>query len=662
MSITTNVLALILGSNAPSGSFVFSANNPDIRRKFVFSTTGVNGSYNGSGSIVVRSAASRGGTVNNLMVAFSMNVDPNEYRVNRFLDVMYIRGVTGPTSLYIEEITGVALDYEYSQPTYNELIKIESISAINSNSCSNNIQYTVITNHPISKYRIGAGNIISSGGTVFTIDSVRDVSFTLRVFNTPGFSDEYDTQFVNAANTASNITGEVDYIASGAIVSILHDGSNVVAPKYSINGIDFFDSPIFSKLQTGEYDLYVLDGFGCLKMSTEKLIVDTETFFSQSGTVFFPRANTFHWASDEDVNFCDNYPRLSNTLSFMERGLNLDVFKHLVQHCDTVTNQFTSSYSNHRAFIKTCSGSTEISVFKITDNRIKTISLDSYRRNYEGKLSYAFDNSVPSYVSKGSFITIRDESIDVLHKIQDIVYNEEFPNGVIVFNELYVNGSGANAATYSYELDPYDYFEIRFDASTLDGDYYLEMQAGSGSFMRSWFSEVFNVQKKHEETFFIESSNSENNQIFYNGETPIKHFMRLPYERTKVLLTGSEVEDLITDTKRVHKEGRVDRAWRFILREFPTAIADKLEFMLVQDQVFVDGEPYVTPSYEAEVIGQTNIYRVTFEMFESGDILNTNSKRDLLINSQAGFIRANGDGTGLIGGGGDSFILNNGGE
>ena len=538
-----------------------------------------------------------------------------------------------------------------------EKIRILSIDPVDSGTCSDIVGLRVRTSSNIESYAVETGSNpihdqISTDD--FVVSVPRNLPLNLRITSNQGyFGEEIENPIAPIRNF--EITPNVEYLNARTVVTVDYTfnesvnsfGTNFNSIVFSTDNVTYQSSNKYQDVADGNITFYASDKFGCVK--SVDVVINSTTSFKTNGEISFSLSNSFHWASREEINYCDNYPRLDNTLSFEERTLNNHGFVHLVQKCDTVTNQFRSELSVHKAYLNNCDSRTEITIFKKTDNRNKISVLEAYmlRANDAALTVVFFENkTIPSYINVGDNLTFPDGVFKITSFFTDTRNETDY-----VVTDRPFNQSGniiePVELSYSYSVDSSEVYEIPLDMQRLEGKYWLELEALYGTISKKWQSEIFEVRERHEKTYEVIANHTNNTDINYS--TGIKHLLRLPYERTKIYIGEDEIKTLDTDTSIVHREANVKDAWEFEFTDMPTHMMPKLRRIFSLNQLYIDREGYVKlGSIESEIIGVTNLYKVKARFYSSGSYFSTNSEKIPVDNNQSGFLEVNSSGIGFI--------------
>src|SRR5690606_28377981 len=94
--------------------------------------------------------------------------------------------------------------------------------------------------------------------------------------------------------------------------------------EFSLDGETWQESNVFSGLESGDYDVYIRDQFGC-SFNTE---VSVSAFGSRLPYFLLPKSNSIRFANRITWGDCANYKNDDNTLSCESEVLK--PFKHII--------------------------------------------------------------------------------------------------------------------------------------------------------------------------------------------------------------------------------------------------------------------------------------------------------------------------------------------
>lgn len=650
-----------LNQNPSNNDVVDFYSSNGYRIKMIFVASGTNGYVRSSGYMEVVIGSSLSITESRIVnYAFKNNSNKLRFIKDGSSAFSYeILDVTGASNWLILQFPSYA-SVTKTAGSYDSRIDITSITPIISNTCSDTVQVsfemnTITDSVTISSYGV-SDTIIAVNGEVFTIDMQRGITYSVTTFTSPGVFNEATRTFIEPFKPIV-ISPEVDYINTGAVIRVPYRfeknpdglGNTFETALFSIDGTNYQTSTSFPNLNNGTYTVYAKDAFGCVV--TEDVIVDAELGLTLKSNVYFGQANSFNWACQEEINNCDNYARLDNTLSFQEKNLNNKGFTHLLQNCDVVTNQFRSDNNNLQCFLKNCNSEVEIPIFKKTNNINKTAVLDALQTRADDAnitILYFSDGKIPSFFKVGDFLELPDGifkyedtfvgSNSISYIITDRVHNVDY--GIVENTTI----------TYNYSSGATDIFEIPFSCANLNGKYWLELRAAVGNIYKSWCSEIFDVQEFHPDTYEIIASNSVNNEINYNLSDGLKHIFRLPYEIDKTYIGEDDIDVFDTDSQIVHMGATVKDIWEFDFKPLPTSMIKKLKRVFSLDQLYIDREGYFKEgSIDIGRIGRTDLYTFKVRLRENGDYFDSNSFIEVVEEEkQVGYIKMDNSGIGFI--------------
>jgi len=425
---------------------------------------------------------------------------------------------------------------------------------------------------------------------------------------------------------------------SGATVIINKVDNEVVGIEspsfaYSLNGIDYFVSPVFTGLLPGNYTAYLLDAFGGISTSDFEIIKLTE----QKPEPYFsiPRANPLRFVPSNN----DIYQTPDNTLfnEFIIPNCEKRFFRQPFQLTNVIKTQFRSNYENNLVNVKDCNGiliDTIIPTLKIQNVGL-TDKRDCFlKEGGEGKtnvffiqgniydpvtneiISEYFDNTgrLPAFAMQGMYIEIASANLNGSFIVSGIVYDNDLSAWVCVIDVDYPFGSISGIAFSKYNLELFNIYEFSLTAPGI-GQYYIELLAtdtnpGYGS--QLWFSEPVYFDN-HENCVNISYSANEN-QSDIDYRTLISFDLCIPARFARYGTVGEDETFEDDNGNTIVQKAVYIRTIQLETGMIPMWIAEKIIIASGHPNLKINGVKYVRnekPTANAKLDNNNPFYIVT---------------------------------------------------
>lgn len=419
---------------------------------------------------------------------------------------------------------------------------------------------------------------------------------------------------------------------AGSSVTIV-TGGYLLNLTYSLNGIDYQNSNVFSNLVGGVYNAYVKDQFGCI--TTKEFELDG--FGINSPFFYIPTANSIRFANRVNWGDCSNYKNDFNTLSCESNVILPKEEVQQFQTCDVITTQFKSNYRNNTVKIN----DNLFPLQKITnfmrrkdkrDAKITSLEDGTTRSgiyfNAGNLYDYDTDAIIGDYTLNGALPEWGKAGNFVLHPngnwylIEDVIYLDSRDAEVLVID------TGVAAETYDinikvacfYNLHNYEVFQFKIDFSTYNNKYVQIKITGVDTYFDevNFISEKIEVKVRHKNTIEIRYSDDENTDMFYS--TGIENKMRMEIEKVYGQPAGS-IESYDTDDNTVLLNADIRQLDVFEFSPMTKAMMWKIDEALSHRYVLLDGVPYGDKQIEvSEALEDTNLYDVKATMKKSNSV------------------------------------------
>lgn len=436
---------------------------------------------------------------------------------------------------------------------------------------------------------------------------------------------------INVTNTNSGAT---------VIANVSFPYQNTPKPElvleYSLNGVNFQSSNIFTNQLAGTHTLYVRDNLGC---SVQKEFIVDEYVDNVKPIFYISKNNSVFFAKEEEWDGQDIMKNDENTLSESQiTGVNYKE-ELMYQKEDTITIQFKSNYTLHEASIINCNEEAlEIPIEKKSNNIGRFMSLDC--KIYEYKLGYTgiyfmsgdmYDennNVISNYILNGNLpdFAIVGQNIELIidglpsgfYTIEDIVYDSKVEKRSIIIKRPH-SGEPIDAVSRStYNLLEYEIYEFSLTFLTfLEQFYKLKLKAERTGFPTlSYYSETINLKEIHEDTVSIKYWGEGNSDIFY--AYGIKHFIRLKVEQITALIDDT-VQIVNGDNISAMVESDLYDGNKILFDSMTRTRFLQAAIAVSSPNLFINNIGYIKKnSISYENIENTNLYDLTVDLIKTG--------------------------------------------
>lgn len=412
---------------------------------------------------------------------------------------------------------------------------------------------------------------------------------------------------------------------------------------YSLDNVTFYATTSFSGLAVGNYTLYVKDDIGCSISIPFEITAFEPNVYTREAVFTISEQNSLIYKKRENIDGCTIFKNPTNTLSYEdETETNDRSFKQVFQKCDGIrTEQLRSSYENATVNLIDCQGNeTNLTLEQktanigVTDVRDVTINSVSYLNSQfvgvtyvSGKTynpdtllengSYYLGSSVPKFMNKGDYIQIEGAGWFL---VKDVVFINQVQNLIldILTSSFPIPVTGQTVkGTSVRNINNYEVFEYDFDFNTLNGDYYIKVEATDSEFDSVIYrTEWFNVKELQERTYVLQYYNTENNETNYS--TGIRNKIRIPYAETLTFGSIDTQDVYFTDTSAVSIEADFRKGYTLSIIPSPESFIEKIIAASSNDRLFMNGLSLVkNAEAEPERVGVSNLYKLTMQYVRS---------------------------------------------
>lgn len=477
--------------------------------------------------------------------------------------------------------------------------------------------------------------ILGVNDTVVEFDYVRGTNFQVVAENANGQRTvSHTTPFYLTEPTVSVIN-----TPTGATATISQQTTLTI--QYSLDGVNYQNSNVFSGLAAGNFTAYAKDQYGCVK--TKAFAVDefTPDVTVQTPFAYCSNTNSIRFKKDELWDNNSIFKNDSNTLSWEERALFNVPFIHKFTDQDVVPIQLKTNYETQTVTLINCTNETEdpIVILRETDNLNKVDVRDAIGYEFPDGVRYGFYfqsgnvydddfpintvqstyelfGSLPAWAKIGNYFSV---DFGAYVKIVDIVFEESLNANVLVIDSSFAGNPVDVIVKANYNVFNWDAFQFDIDMSTyLNKEFQIKIELTDSNFDPVTFiSEKVQVYSDLSDRLHIVASNSENNDVVY--QTGIKHYARVDYDLDG-LADESELEVHKADDNVYQLDGYSYAKRKMTLTRMSTMIARQLRQMLTLDEIYINGVRCTIEAIESPArIGITNMYKMDVTYFEVVD-------------------------------------------
>jgi len=518
--------------------------------------------------------------------------------------------------------------------------KINSIEYLeaNVNPCDN-IRVRVTTGTPM--LRISSPVFIDNvNNTVVEFDYPRNTTVFVAVADANKAVQQIETfkDFLN------NPTVKVTTTPSGATVTVSSaqsPGTNVNALTgltYSLDGINYQSSKVFSGILDGNFTAYAKDIYGCVKTTPFTVESFTPDVGRGTETAYISNSNSIRFKKNEVWNNNTIFRNDTNTLSYEEKAQLCVPFIHKFTDQDDIKIQLKTNYETVSVSVYNCTTKTTTNpvVLPITSNLNKVDKRDAIGYEFPdgerygfyfqtGNIydpnetlpiitgSYALYGAIPPWGKIGNYFAVDGLAYA---KIVDIIYEDSLSAYVLV-TDISFAGDPVNVILQAnYNVFNWEAYEFNIDMSPfLNEEIQVTIDLTDSDFETVQFvSEKIQVYSDLSDFVTIRSKNTTNNDIVY--QSGIEHTARLEYDLFS-LSDESELEIEKGDDSVYQLNTYSYAKKKLSLTRLSTALARTIRQQLSLDTVVIDGiSCKIEEIGEPSRIGVTNVYKMEVTLYE----------------------------------------------
>lgn len=496
-----------------------------------------------------------------------------------------------------------------------------------------------------------SASYLTFGGLITEIVNSSVFSLTIpRGINPNGYlklisldSEVIETYYNEPSSWNAIVNQEQTFNGITAIINVFADFTFDYEFQYSLDGINYQPSNIYTGLMPGEYTFYVKDKLGCEKTFDASL---TEEDNSLKPYLYASRLNSFFYAKRNE-----GLRNIENTLSYEEKGNNYRQFYHRPSINNIDVEQFRSSYTTNE--VKLIQDGEEIQTLnnqQISDN-INVVDArygNVYADTTKGEVYVQFTtnlNVIDPVTLDVIGLSTLNKTVLFAHEIGVLVNIEGFGwlpisdirdgedlniEGQYLVFEYQTTGSqnlGSKIIKTQYNIEDYEVFEFSLNTQGLAGCYQIQITGSNNDgATESLLSEPILIDIDLENFHNIVWKNSENNDITW--QTGIEGEGN--YRKLQENEFNAEVNNEIytTDTATRQLDSEYDERFSFHFDYMPLSITRQLTAVFSQcDYLMIDGLFYTNAEPETEKQYGSNLYRLSITVTRTTG-LNSNSRAE----------------------------------
>ena len=546
-----------------------------------------------------------------------------------------------------------------------------------SNTSCETIDFEIETSLQANFYSVGRAPSIPVTSNPFTVSVPRITPFNIRVVNNSpvnsGVIDVVQERYgVNIPhiyvrkifqNNIDIVINANPLLGATVIINVNYPNQLTEQPfqpiiQYSLDGVSYSTSNVFSGQVNGDYTIYIKDSYGCV---TQKDYSVVESSSSRDPFHFISNLNSVGFSESQIWNGLQDgiHKNNENVLAMTDRQKTLYEERVVYRESDKIRIQFKSNYSENIPLLEGCNGSpigvnlvlekmsNNLNLFEgLTDANIISYGesneltaiyftegglVDSQGNNIPG--GYELNGNLPDFAYIGNYIDIRPlTAIGGVYQIADIVFDSDINTNLIILNYSQETLVSQKCEVLSYyDLLPFEVYEFEVDFSLILSKFLKEplrirIQLADDlydekNFYTNWIeiiqdSEEYNLDKY----FAINYSNNNNRSIFYLYG--ITHFIRAEVLSSNVIIDDN-VDVIKGDLTTYISDSTVNEGIKVLFAEITYKVMIKITLALSSENLFINGLGYVkNSSVEVEPIENTNLYSLAATLLRNGENFN----------------------------------------
>jgi len=483
------------------------------------------------------------------------------------------------------------------------------------------------------------GDIPRTGGdvTIEVEDSLAAISTI--VVQTPETVDNTDILSINIEGDPSGLYGSVTVLMEGVV------GSPITF-QFSLDGVSWQASNVFTSVLPGSYTLYVLESYGCI--ITQEFEVELESI-RPPAYYAMPKSNSFGWFLQQAaVNDCTNPYNGNNAKPNDYKPTRFYNPKYFQPWCpgDSPITQFRSNYDTLTAEIFNIVTEASAGTYPITqhsDNLGQRQIMDAkiYDRGAgqtgvywdSGNIydtdgvtvigTHNLDGQLPEWARVGQRFSLSGSASDGLFEIVQIIYDSVLLVNAAVVDRVYTDvGDPVSVKVDAvYNRLNYETYEFTSDLSSIAEGCYkivLTMTDSLAEYTELIFETLpFIVSTGNRDMVYLESSDHIDDGILYStGIIHKQRFQGLFYEEDY----PSNFETSRDSRKSLNKlDGRVQKSFTLEAIDVPHWVHEKLALFIAKNDIRINNlQVQFEEPWEKERQNQYSRVNLKAEAFVAG--------------------------------------------
>ena len=534
------------------------------------------------------------------------------------------------------------------------------------------VDIEILTTEQANGYSLGRGVITLVATNPFTVSVPRTVPTIIyvhkggEILNISKLQNN-DPHFYFRKLYSNNITANVitsPLLGATVTISVSYTGqltqlpTGLTALTYSLDGVIFQSSNVFTGQAEGDYTVYVKDSLGCTVTKDYSVSGNAgrDKYFKVAAANSIPFSKNETWDGAQDGIHKNRDNTLSGSETHKTNWAQNDIFRKE----DSVRIQFKSNYTEHRIHIENCEGVDAVGDYapdKMSTNLDLFESLDCWGYQMEGgRLGIYFtdgtvydelgndvgdfelNGNLPDSAITGNKVQISIDTLAGIFEIENIVYDASINKRVIVLNTDTVFFE-PELGLYSshYDLLNFEVYEfvVDFDAiihGGLDPIVRIRIEVLDGLYgNEDYYSEYIDILDEDTYTennglnnlVAIRYFGTNNRSVFYIYG--ISHFIRAEVVSVEnILIDESQVEK--GDLTTYLSDSKVYEGLKIVFADVTERIKTKIALALSSEHLFINGEGLAKNSpLEIKNIENTNLYTITAELIRTGESFDINA-------------------------------------
>lgn len=449
--------------------------------------------------------------------------------------------------------------------------------------------------------------------------------------NRIGISSPIKLEIVSIETLEATTGGQV-FITANDIYQGNDDIRYAIGLQSSDADLEWYTTPLFTNLTTGEYYAYIKDGYGCQRQeafeifeSTNQYLIPLNFFYSNKNSVRAVKRTLPSGAlSASQINF------LSYENPF---PIKASAFEAVYSESQLASIQFKSSYPAHTVqVISECDDElaipTTLTLTQRTDNINRNTFLEgqiSYNADY-GRLvvsfvpgdeynasgsvirQHTFNGVLPSYYTPGTELIINNQAT----RIQEVITVSNIEYAVTYLTD---NTTETTTIESIHQALDYEVFTFNLDFNNLPELFYFQINAlkNDTSIDQVYVSELVRVlsdedfeQEKYFVTYFWnDTSDAEVNYNLKGKGVFFRHLVNVPYTEPLKRVSNAELEVEKLDSKVTKIDYKTMKVYEMTSDAVPSEVAANwLDLYNESEYIQKDGVLYTALSAEITHTGQ----------------------------------------------------------